>query len=726
MVEGKSQRPFFIRHSSVARKLPKLVPTEFVRDKVPHSDKEEGKDKAVSFRKKNPRENERDWRSRKGTWGNELKNVSTPNTGANGSSLMSKVARTIPTRENIVYNNRSAKALAERIPAKLKSSNDSFKKYDETNTSQRPSDSSRSEDDEEFINTLSSENLPAIYRSFSSPPLMPGLQSCLLDILGPNATPTRIQALSINHVLTPYPSPESSPQQEKQWHEWLLASETGSGKSIAYLLPVLQSLKLSELASSSPVPQKREINPRALILAPTHELSRQLSGFAKALLHEIKLRVMCASRVNNATDKEFTSRSRSGVRASEMANISLDSTGDLLSHKGSHPVDVVVGTPMKLLEMVRGRGWDREEDGPGAENQQDGEKRKLRRGRDKLPPGPGQGRWRAEGEMGLENVEWVVVDEADVLFGMSLFTCPWTLDHDGFSADPDFQETTRMLLSDIATARSRLDKSSPSSSTPAPMTEPCPENYPFNLLLTSATIPTSLSNYLSTHHPRMQKLVSPGVHKLPKTLKTEYVNWTGGNKLADIEKRVRQVWAEDSVMSTGQPELSQILIFCNKSSKVMMLSDYLKEKGIPNLPLTSVSELRVKERGSNRHLKGFLRPMSGKEVKDDREEKEVTFDNEAHDADVPPSKLHDSDNSNNESAPKVLVTTSLLSRGLDFSPSIKHVFIVDEPRNILDFIHRAGRSARAGQKGTVVIFGKGEGRGSGRAKEVRRRVAALR
>ncbi|EEB87143.1 hypothetical protein MPER_15630, partial [Moniliophthora perniciosa FA553] len=91
---------------------------------------------------------------------------------------------------------------------------------------------------------------------------------------------------------------------------------------------------------------------------------------------------------------------------------------------------------MKLLEMVRGRGWDREEDGPGAESQQDGEKKKLRRGRDRLPPGPGQGRWRAEGEMGLENVEWVVVDEADVLF------------------DPDFQETTRMLLSDIAAARS--------------------------------------------------------------------------------------------------------------------------------------------------------------------------------------------------------------------------------------------------------------------------------
>jgi len=32
-------------------------------------------------------------------------------------------------------------------------------------------------------------------------------------------------------------------------------------------------------------------------LAPTHELSRQLSSFAKALLHDIELRVPCASKV---------------------------------------------------------------------------------------------------------------------------------------------------------------------------------------------------------------------------------------------------------------------------------------------------------------------------------------------------------------------------------------------------------------------------------------------
>ena len=81
--------------------------------------------------------------------------------------------------------------------------------------------------------------------------------------------------------------------------------------------------------------------------------------------------------------------------------------------KGSHPVDVVVGTPMKIMEMIRGRGWDRKEGGADDEAV---DPKSLRRGRDKMT---GYGRWRSKPELGLENIEWVVVDEADVLLGMS-------------------------------------------------------------------------------------------------------------------------------------------------------------------------------------------------------------------------------------------------------------------------------------------------------------------
>ena len=151
---------------------------------------------------------------------------------------------------------------------------------------------------------------------------------------------------------------------------------------------------------------------------------------------------------------------------------------------------------------------------------------------------------------------------------------------------------------------------------------------------------------------------------------------------------------------------SKVLVFCNKSTKVEELGKYLQEKGIPNIALTSTGENR--KRGSNHHLDGFLRiPIK------DRDGTAPTLPNS-----LGPMEVH-------KEGPSVMITTSLLSRGLDFSPSVKHVFIVDEPRNMIDFLHRAGRSGRAGEKGKVVVFGKLKGRGSDKAREVKKKVAAL-
>ena len=173
---------------------------------------------------------------------------------------------------------------------------------------------------------------------------------------------------------------------------------------------MLHHLKKSELAcpeSTSPVipSQQRAVNPRALVLAPTHELSRQLSSFAKALLHDVKLRVLCASRAN------VKSTPRATFTASKMAaQFANDTDGTLtVSPLGvSRPVDVLVGTPNKLLEMARGRKRDRVKD--ETDKQLAAELSGSRRETASKVPEP---------DMGLQNIEWVVVDEADILFGNS-------------------------------------------------------------------------------------------------------------------------------------------------------------------------------------------------------------------------------------------------------------------------------------------------------------------
>ncbi|KAG1725206.1 hypothetical protein EDB19DRAFT_1948190 [Suillus lakei] len=176
----------------------------------------------------------------------------------------------------------------------------------------------------------------------------------------------------------------------------------------------------------------------------------------------------------------------------------------------------------------------------------------------------------------LEIFSWVktggLTDEADVLF------------------DPDYQESTRMLLAVIAAARGQpVPVISPSalSSTPDPE---C--NNPHISCYISFKLP-----------PILTRLASPRLHHLPPTLRTEHTSWTGGNKNADIEHRIRHVWAEDALVHSktatgpGPIKLSKLLVFCSKRSKVEQLAAFLDGRGIKCVALASGAEAR--KRGSN-------------------------------------------------------------------------------------------------------------------------------
>ena len=90
----------------------------------------------------------------------------------------------------------------------------------------------------EFDFSATPEAPHALPSAFSSPPLSSGLLQSVHDVLGPNAHPTPIQSLSLKHLFVT-PSLDS-------YRRFLLASETGSGKSLAYLLPMLHDLKTAE------------------------------------------------------------------------------------------------------------------------------------------------------------------------------------------------------------------------------------------------------------------------------------------------------------------------------------------------------------------------------------------------------------------------------------------------------------------------------------------------
>lgn len=68
----------------------------------------------------------------------------------------------------------------------------------------------------------------------------------------------------------------------------VVVSETGSGKTLSYVLPLMHMLKAEELAHGGTALKS---TPRAIILAPTRELAGQIYDVMKSVSHHVKLRV---------------------------------------------------------------------------------------------------------------------------------------------------------------------------------------------------------------------------------------------------------------------------------------------------------------------------------------------------------------------------------------------------------------------------------------------------
>ncbi|KAG9111784.1 RNA helicase, partial [Ceratobasidium sp. 392] len=369
-------------------------------------------------------------------------------------------------------------------------------------------------------NTLrdSAPHLSGAARPFTSPPLLPGLVDQIRILLGSKAKPTPIQALSLDHFFL-------NDSNVVGREETLLAAETGSGKSLAYLLPIVQSLKQTESNVTWDEPSLP--SPRALILTPTHELSRQIKSMLSQLTHapDTKLRSVCVSSGSSAS---LSAR----PTASQLLDATTDGSGefrvDAPPVQGSRGVDVVIGTPAKILDLTRPGG--RHSVGPKRPGDDEFVRREVQR----------------EVKLSLAAIEWIVVDEADVLF------------------DPDFSLWTTTILQDIQSTR--LTLSFPKA----------------NLILTTATISAHLSSYLSTHHPTLTRLTTPNLHRLPASLQTEHVHWDRrpGNRYPTVLRKLQDTWAEEARLHPGWEERSKVVIFCNRSKKVEELGTFLEEKGV--------------------------------------------------------------------------------------------------------------------------------------------------
>ncbi|KAJ2448854.1 hypothetical protein GGF42_004963 [Coemansia sp. RSA 2424] len=116
----------------------------------------------------------------------------------------------------------------------------------------------------------------------------------------PELRPTEIQALGIPEILgctrmTKKKAAKAQPEAAAggPGPNVFLAAETGSGKTLAYALPIISQLKQEEEDNARNIGKlRREKRPRALILVPSRELVKQVTSTLKKIGHQAKIRTV--------------------------------------------------------------------------------------------------------------------------------------------------------------------------------------------------------------------------------------------------------------------------------------------------------------------------------------------------------------------------------------------------------------------------------------------------
>jgi len=98
--------------------------------------------------------------------------------------------------------------------------------------------------------------------------------------------PRLVKTLAAQGIETPTPIQELAIPPALEGRDLVATAQTGTGKTLAYLLPSLTRL--------APGPRKKHAAPRMLVLAPTRELAAQVETVARPLVDALRLTVTVA------------------------------------------------------------------------------------------------------------------------------------------------------------------------------------------------------------------------------------------------------------------------------------------------------------------------------------------------------------------------------------------------------------------------------------------------
>lgn len=169
-------------------------------------------------------------------------------------------------------------------------------------------------------------------------------------------------------------------------------------------------------------------------------------------------------------------------------------------------------------------------------------------------------------------------------------------------------------------------------------------------VLVSATMTKQVKRLLNETFPKIRTIETSSLHK-----------GVSGSRHTFLPASTEKLDMAIQLLDSDYSRASRTMVFCNTLDSCRALEHYASERGIPTVCYHGDVPIEAR--------KAAIRVFSGE--------------------------------SRDEEGPPILIATDLAARGLDIPGRVDHVVNFDFPLNPVDYLHRAGRTGRAGAKGKV-------------------------
>jgi superfamily II DNA/RNA helicase len=488
---------------------------------------------------------------------------------------------------------------------------------------------------------------------------------------------------------------------------------TGSGKTAAFAIPLLQNLMYNNKGRNN---ADSDNNSRgritSLILCPTRELAVQIGTVIDQLASNLSLKGSTRStrRIQSPTLPRSTTTTAAATYNNKMINTMVLHGGvplkpqlsQLADCAGSNTqIDVLVATPGRLVDVLTYYA----KEGGDSSAQDAALERRLLEALDSMKGGVGGGG--KDASLSLEQLQKLGVDD---LTGGASTTRIGGIDDgaDGRADLVNLLEGIQFLVIDEADRllgrpfQSELDEvlellpSYTKKSTAVPSMDDdvndeesgsVDHENSLSTWLFSATFPKTID-------PRLDQVLTRLGAKSPIRIGCTH---------------------SDRVLSDDVPVSSSLRKKLDRSNKVASADSYQKVGTASTIQLRTI---RLEKRDRTQALRRLLEDENGS----DKWDRVMVFVSTRYAAEHVSQKLQRVGIKSNELHGKldqearsrrledlkrgkvrVLICTDVASRGIDIS-GLSAVVNYDLPRSTSDFVHRIGRTGRAGQKGTAVSF----------------------